>query len=130
MKDQISFLKADVEKERQMRSASDAKVVRLQADNDMFLLKLKEENERRMQGFNDLFEKEEEMKKEIKANHVFERVEISRSSGQNLLDEAARRIVRMAAPYAAFPEAIRRDTDILEITRTWTFTNADRLRAD
>jgi ABC-type enterochelin transport system substrate-binding protein len=64
MKDQISFLKADVEKERQMRSASDAKVVRLQADNDMFLLKLKEENERRMQGFNDLFEKEEEMKKE------------------------------------------------------------------
>jgi protein TonB len=49
---------------------------------------------------------------------------------RSLLDEAARRIVRMAAPYAAFPEAIRRDTDILEITRTWTFTNADRLRAD
>jgi len=36
----------------------------------------------------------------------------------------------MASPYAAFPEAIRRDTDVLEITRTWTFTNADRLRSD
>jgi protein TonB len=66
----------------------------------------------------------------IKANGDLERVEVSRPSGQPLLDDAARRIVRMAAPYAAFPEAIRRDTDILEITRTWTFTNADRLRAD
>ena len=66
----------------------------------------------------------------IKANGDLERVEVNRSSGQSLLDDAARRIVRMAAPYAAFPESIRRDTDILEITRTWTFTNADRLRAD
>ena len=66
----------------------------------------------------------------IKANGDLERVEVSRSSGKTLLDDAARRIVQMAAPYAAFPEAIRRDTDVLEITRTWTFTNADRLRSD
>ena len=66
----------------------------------------------------------------IKANGDLERVDISRSSGKSLLDDAARRIVQMAAPYAAFPEAIRRDTDVLEITRTWTFTNADRLRSD
>ena len=66
----------------------------------------------------------------IKANGDLEHVEVNRSSGQSLLDDAARRIVQMSAPYAAFPEAIRRDTDVLEITRTWTFTNADRLRAD
>jgi protein TonB len=66
----------------------------------------------------------------IKANGDLDRVEISRSSGQNLLDDAARRIVQMASPFAAFPESIRRDTDVLEITRTWTFTNADRLRSD
>ncbi len=66
----------------------------------------------------------------IKPNGDLERVEVNRSSGQTLLDDAARRIVRMAAPYAKFPESIRRDTDLLEITRTWTFTNADRLRAD
>lgn len=66
----------------------------------------------------------------IKSNGDLERVEVSRSSGQNLLDDAARRIVQMASPYAAFPESIRRDTDVLEITRTWTFTNADRLRSD
>jgi len=66
----------------------------------------------------------------IKANGDLERVEVSRSSGKTLLDDAARRIVQMASPYAAFPESIRRDTDVLEITRTWTFTNADRLRSD
>ncbi len=66
----------------------------------------------------------------IKANGDLKQVEVIRSSGQVLLDDAARRIVRMAAPYAAFPEAIRRDIDEIDITRTWTFTNADRLRAD
>ena len=66
----------------------------------------------------------------IKANGDLKQVEVIRSSGQALLDDAARRIVRMSAPFAAFPESIRRDTDELDITRTWTFTNADRLRAD
>lgn len=66
----------------------------------------------------------------IKANGDLKQVEVIRSSGQTLLDDAARRIVRMSAPFATFPEAIRRDTDELDITRTWTFTNADRLRAD
>ena len=66
----------------------------------------------------------------IKASGDLDHVEISRSSGQKVLDDAALRIVRLASPYAAFPEAIRRDTDVLEITRTWTFTNSDRLHAD
>jgi protein TonB len=35
----------------------------------------------------------------------------------------------MASPYAAFPPDIRRDTDILEITRTWHFTQGDELSA-
>lgn len=55
-------------------------------------------------------------------------VELTRSSGYKELDEAARRIVKMAAPYAVFPESIRREFDELVITRTWTFTNADRLQ--
>jgi protein TonB len=55
-------------------------------------------------------------------------VEVARSSGHKALDEAARRIVKMAAPYAVFPESIRREFDELVITRTWTFTSADRLQ--
>lgn len=66
----------------------------------------------------------------IKSDGSLDRVEINRSSGHRVLDEAARRIVKMAEPYAPFPEAIRRDTDILEITRTWTFTSADTLSSN
>jgi periplasmic protein TonB len=63
----------------------------------------------------------------IRADGTVENVEVSRSSGQKILDEAARRIVQLAAPYAAFPADISRDTDILSITRTWTFTRSDEL---
>jgi protein TonB len=63
----------------------------------------------------------------IKADGSVERVEVKRSSGHKVLDEAAIRIVNLAAPYAAFPEDIRKDTDILGIVRTWTFTRADQL---
>jgi protein TonB len=66
----------------------------------------------------------------IKSDGELERVELNRSSGHKVLDAAALRIVKLAAPYAAFPEAVRRDTDILEITRTWSFTGADQLRAN
>lgn len=66
----------------------------------------------------------------IKSDGSLERVEINRSSGHKVLDEAAERIVRLAAPYAVFPDAVRRDTDIIEITRTWSFTGADQLHAN
>jgi protein TonB len=48
---------------------------------------------------------------------------IERSSGSPILDRAARRIVKLAAPYPPFPPEIAHDTDLLEITRTWMFTN-------
>lgn len=55
-------------------------------------------------------------------------VEINRSSGHKVLDDAARHIVELAAPYAAFPPDIRRDTDIVEITRTWKFEQGDQMQ--
>jgi len=66
----------------------------------------------------------------IRSDGSLDKVELNRSSGQRVLDAAARRIVEMAAPYAPFPDAIRRDTDIVEIVRTWTFTTSDRIQAD
>jgi protein TonB len=58
----------------------------------------------------------------IKADGTIEDIEINRSSGQKILDEAAERIVRIGEPYGAFTEDMRKDTDILSITRTWNFT--------
>lgn len=63
----------------------------------------------------------------IRADGTVEKIELNRSSGHAVLDEAAQRIVELAGPYAAFPEEIREDTDIIEITRTWTFTREDTL---
>lgn len=65
----------------------------------------------------------------IRSDGSLDKVELSRSSGQKVLDNAARRIVEMAAPYSRFPDSIRRDTDVVEITRTWSFTTSDRLQA-
>ena len=65
----------------------------------------------------------------IRADGSVEHVEVSKTSGHRILDAAAVKIVEMAAPYASFPPDIRRDTDILHITRTWSFTKGDELVA-
>jgi protein TonB len=65
----------------------------------------------------------------INADGQIGRIDINRSSGHKMLDDAARRIVQMAGPYSPFPPDIRRDTDVLEITRTWYFTQGDQLSA-
>jgi protein TonB len=53
---------------------------------------------------------------------------IRRSSGERVLDDAAVRIVNLAAPFSPFPPNIRADTDILHITRTWQFINNQGFR--
>ena len=66
----------------------------------------------------------------IRANGTLESIMIDRPSGQKILDLAAKKIVEMAAPFAPFPADIRRDTDILYITRTWTFAPGDSLTSE
>ena len=66
----------------------------------------------------------------IRADGSIESIEVSRSSGKSLLDAAAVRIVKLAAPFAPLPPDIRRDTDIISITRTWSFTEDDRLESE
>jgi protein TonB len=66
----------------------------------------------------------------IRSDGSVEAVEINRSSGHRVLDAAAVKIVEMSAPFAAFPPNIKRDTDVLHITRTWMFTKGDELRSE
>jgi len=54
-------------------------------------------------------------------------IELDRSSGLKVLDAAAFKIVKMATPFAVFPPDIRRDTDLLIITRTWFFGQGDKI---
>jgi protein TonB len=51
------------------------------------------------------------------------------SSGQPLLDQAAQRIVRLAAPFAPFSGDLA-DIDRLEIIRTWKFARGDKLSSN
>ncbi len=66
----------------------------------------------------------------IRADGSLENVEVSHSSQQPILDAAAVNIVRLAAPFSPLPANIRKDTDVLTITRTWTFTSADTLQSE
>jgi protein TonB len=52
-------------------------------------------------------------------------IRILRSSGERVLDEAAVNIVRLAAPFDAFPPELRAKVDVLEIIRTWQFHRGD-----
>jgi protein TonB len=63
----------------------------------------------------------------IRPDGTVESIELDRSSGLKVLDAAAFKIVRMATPFAAFPPNIRRDTDLLVITRTWFFGQGDKI---
>lgn len=64
----------------------------------------------------------------ILANGQVKEIVVLKSSGFPVLDEAARQSVRLAVPFQPFPAAIRKDTDILQIIRTWKFS--DRLTSE
>jgi len=57
----------------------------------------------------------------LKKDGSIREVAILQSSGSSVLDDAAIQIVRMAAPFAPFPEDMREQFDVLEIIRTWSF---------
>jgi protein TonB len=66
----------------------------------------------------------------IRADGSVESIEVNRPSGRRILDASAVRIVKLAAPYAPFPPDIRKELDVLSITRTWIFTSTDKLESE
>ena len=63
----------------------------------------------------------------IKADGSIYSIRVSRSSGNPALDEAAKKIVRMSAPFAPLPLDIRKELDVLVITRVWKFSDESGL---
>ncbi|HID45100.1 MAG TPA: energy transducer TonB [Chromatiaceae bacterium] len=63
----------------------------------------------------------------LRADGSVQQIRVVRSSGHKILDDAAIRIVRLASPFAPFPAEIRKEVDILDITRTWQFLSNNRL---
>ena len=63
----------------------------------------------------------------VRADGSVQKIRVVHSSGHQVLDDAAVRIVKLAAPFAPFPPEIRKETDIIDITRTWQFLSGNRL---
>jgi len=63
----------------------------------------------------------------VRSDGSVERIRVLHSSGHKILDDAAIRIVKLAAPFAPFPPKIRQEVDVLDITRTWQFLSSNRL---
>jgi periplasmic protein TonB len=63
----------------------------------------------------------------VRADGSLENIRVVRSSGFDLLDQAAIQIVELAAPFSPFPPDIAAETDVLDIVRTWQFMRGDVL---
>jgi protein TonB len=63
----------------------------------------------------------------VRADGSVEQIQVLRSSGFPVLDEAATKIVELSAPFAPFPPDIKADTDVLDITRTWQFQRNNQI---
>jgi len=63
----------------------------------------------------------------VKADGSVYSIQIVRSSGSLELDEAAKKIVRMSAPFAPLPLDLRKEVDVLVITRVWKFSDESGL---
>ncbi|MGZ8173703.1 MULTISPECIES: TonB family protein [Methylobacter] len=59
----------------------------------------------------------------IKADGSIYSIRINQSSGNPALDEAAKKIVRMSAPFAPLPVELQKELDVLVITRVWKFSD-------
>jgi len=62
----------------------------------------------------------------IRADGSLDEVTVTQSSGHALLDQAAKRIVHLAAPFPTFTSDMRQEYDVLEIIRTWQFRTDNR----
>ncbi|MCW8923147.1 MAG: energy transducer TonB [Gammaproteobacteria bacterium] len=59
----------------------------------------------------------------INAKGELIQVDLRKSSGHKILDDAAKRIVKLAAPYSPFPAKLKQEADVIHITRSWEFMN-------
>jgi len=67
------------------------------------------------------------LKVAINQNGTINQVYVMKSSGKKLLDDAAVRIVRLAAPFKPLTDEMKKDTDVLEIIRIWRFQEDNRV---
>src|SRR5450830_1199794 len=140
LSDQISSLEAELANEQQLY-AKRPRIYRLNAASTMRDKGAwyKDEWRKKVERIGNLNYPDEARRQQIYGNlrllvsinrdgSLYE-VQVLESSGQPLLDQAAQRIVRLAAPFAPFTGDLN-DVDRLEIIRTWKFAKGYRLSSN
>jgi protein TonB len=61
------------------------------------------------------------LKVSVRSDGSLRQIDLLQSSGSTALDRAAIDTVEKLAPFAPFPEALARETQQLDIVRTWQF---------
>ncbi|GLZ85160.1 transporter TonB [Metapseudomonas resinovorans] len=137
---EIASLEAELDKERQLY-AKRPRIHRLSAASTMRDKGAwyKEEWRKKIERVGNLNYPEEARRQRIYGNlrllvsinrdGTLYEVQVLESSGQQVLDQGAMRIVRLAAPFAPFTGDLA-DIDRLEIIRTWRFERGDRLSSN
>ena len=64
----------------------------------------------------------------INADGSLRNIELRQSSGHQILDDAARRIVKMSSPFAVFSKKLKAQADVIHITRSWEFHSNNELK--
>jgi periplasmic protein TonB len=64
----------------------------------------------------------------IAADGSLDDIVVRRSSGDKALDQAALKILRLAAPFAPLPDVIRKDYDVLRFAYEWDFAGGAEAR--
>jgi TonB family protein len=61
----------------------------------------------------------------VRADGTVAEAQVSKTSGHQELDDAAKSLVLRAAPFSKFPDDLLKDVDVLAITRTFSFTTEE-----
>lgn len=64
----------------------------------------------------------------INSDGTLKEINLRRSSGHQILDDAAKRIVKMSSPFSPFSAKLQKQADIIHITRSWEF-QSNQLRS-
>lgn len=134
---QISQMGSDIRSRPQTSEQTKIKFVESVSANKYVAAQYLKDWESKVERIGNLNYPEEAIKKNIsltltmdvgiKADGSIYSIRISKSSGNPALDEAAIKIVRMGAPYAPLPLDLRKEVDVLAITRVWKFSDESGL---
>lgn len=133
LRQQISELGTEIRQREQSADQTKIKFVNAVSAHKYVAAQYMKDWEGRVERIGNLNYPEEAIKKGFSATLLMDvgikrdgsiySIRVTRSSGNPALDEAAKRIVRMSAPFAPLPADLLKELDVLVIPRVWKFSD-------